>query len=521
MKILLYNWVNHDDEEGRGGGVRLYQHSLIAELAKDPEYQVYTLSSGIHYDLLNRRTYIRARPRKNRVAGFEVVNSPVAAPAHAIFHSLDVYLHDTTLKTLIGDFLEIYGPFDVVQLDNLEGLSAGVLELKERFPMTRFIYYLHNYNLFCPQVNLWFAESRSCDDYNEGKRCPACLPHAIDLREVKIAHAIAGLLKRLKIKPQSVLFRLTYRNLALTKRVLRLIRRAAGLLRPDRSPLQGPAPPKDGARPLPHSLYHARSAGRSYWEYRVRNLAIVNRHFDHILAVSQRVREVAVRHGVAHGKVRVLYIGSRFAELRRPIRFKDRGPLKIAYLGYERKDKGFYHFVETLEAMPRSLARQMSVLIAARIRTPGLLERLKRLGAEFLDLQVVDGYDHQTLPRLLEDVDLGIVPVLWEDNLPQVAIELVAHGVPVLSSDLGGAKELCGANPRFVYRHGNANDLISKILFFVDNRRALATYNDRGLELMDMRRHLEILRSHYYGIGGHAPPQPRVCPSSEPACSTT
>lgn len=261
--------------------------------------------------------------------------------------------------------------------------------------------------------------------------------------------------------------------------------------------------------------------GRIYHQYRTRNLATVNRYFDQVLAVSNRVKEIAVRYGIAEDKTSVLYIGSRFAERRLPLKVSDRGRLKIAYLGYERRDKGFYHFVEALEAMPRSAARQISVLIAAKLRAPGVLERLKRAGAEFRDFEIVDGYDHRTLRRLLEDVDLGVVPVLWEDNLPQVAIELVAHGVPVLSSDLGGAKELCGSNPRFVYRHGNVNDLINKLLYFVDHREALANYGARSLDLMDMRRHLALLLDHFYNAPIRVPPPSSVLPSPEPDYGTT
>ena len=40
--------------------------------------------------------------------------------------------------------------------------------------------------------------------------------------------------------------------------------------------------------------------GGSTLEYRACNLAIVNRHFDHVLAVSNRVSEIAVRHGDAN-----------------------------------------------------------------------------------------------------------------------------------------------------------------------------------------------------------------------------
>jgi glycosyltransferase involved in cell wall biosynthesis len=495
MKVLLYNWVHYDDEENRGGGVRVYQQNLIHELTKDPGIRVYTLSSGIVYDLFNSRVYIRERRGKDRVASYEVVNSPIAAPAHSAFHSLDVYLQDEGLKTVIRNFLEEHGPFDVIHFDNLEGLTAGVLELKQQFPTTRFIYYMHNYNLVCPQVNLWFAESVACDDYNDGKRCSACLPRDINMREVKIAHAISTFLKSIGIQRNSFIFRMVYSNLALAKKALRLIRRLAGPIRPEP---RGAAPIGATPRTSINSVYSSRASGQIYRQYRSRNLSIVNQFFDQILVVSNRVKEIAVRYGIAEERLSVVYIGSRFAERRLAMRVNRRDHLKIAYLGYERKDKGFYHFVEALEAMPRSAARRISVLIAVKLRARGILERLQRLGVDFLDFEIVDGYEHRTLEHLLEDVDLGVVPVLWEDNLPQVAIEFVAHGIPVLSSELGGAKELCGANRMFVYRHGDVNDFINKILFFLDHRMALAGYADRGLELMGLERHAKIMVNRFY-----------------------
>jgi glycosyltransferase involved in cell wall biosynthesis len=498
MKILLYNWVNFDDVERRGGGVRVYHSNLVAELTKIPGARVYTLSSGIRYDLFNRRVYIRKRPGKDGVASFEVVNSPIAAPAHAAFYSLDDYLHDRTLKKVIQDFLETHGPFDVIQFDNLEGLTAGVLELKERFPQTRFIYYMHNYNLVCPQVNLWFMEATTCDDYNDGKRCSVCLPHHINMREVKIAHAISAFLQRIGIAYDSFLFRMIYKHLPFAKRLVRLMRRLTGGIHRKKQATPRPSHLSVVPERLKNSIYSSRAAGSIYQQYRARNVLNANNNFDCVLAVSNRVREIAVQFGIAEQKVSVAYIGSQFANEKMPIRVRESDHLKIAYLGYERKDKGFYHFVDALEAIPRSAARRISVLIAAKLQSSGILYRLKRLSVEFRDFEIVNGYEHKTLKPLLADVDLGIVPVLWEDNLPQVAIEFVSHGVPVLSSELGGAKELCGANRKFVYRHGNVDDFINKILFFLDNRATLGSYADRGLILMDMERHVRIMVDRFY-----------------------
>lgn len=498
MKILLYNWVNFDDEERRGGGVRVYHQNLIEQLRKIPGIRIHTLSSGICYDLLQRRLYIRERPETEGVRSFEVVNSPITAPAQTVFSSTDVYLHDQSLKSLVQEFIEREGPFDVIQFDNLEGISAGVLELKEVFPETRFIYYMHNYNLVCPQVNLWFAESETCDDYNDGKRCSVCIPHPVHMKEVKIAHAISGLLKRLRIRHDSYLFRLAYRNLDITKALLRAARRVMDRIRPSDRALRTAAP----RPPVPNSgiskIYSSATIGEAFKAYRERNLLNIRKHFDLALAVSNRVKTIAVGFGIPEQKVEVVYIGSRFAQRSVPIRVAGGDHLQLAYLGYERNDKGFYHFVEALEAMPRSAALRIGVLVAAKLRSREILDRLKRVSVKFKLFEIVDGYDHKALPELLKDVGLGIVPVLWEDNLPQVAIEFVAHGVPVLSSELGGAKELCGGNRRFVYRHGNVDDLIGKILFFLDNRSALRSYEDHRLQLVDMAKHVNIMLDRIY-----------------------
>src|SRR5690606_37858124 len=86
------------------------------------------------------------------------------------------------------------------------------------------------------------------------------------------------------------------------------------------------------------------------------------------------------------------------------------------------------------------------------------------LRSRFAALTWHDGYQPTELPAILEGVDLGVVPVQWEDNLPQVAIEMVAHGVPILTSDRGGAQELGGANPDFTFRAGDPTDFSARLV---------------------------------------------------------
>ena len=123
------------------------------------------------------------------------------------------------------------------------------------------------------------------------------------------------------------------------------------------------------------------------------------------------------------------------------------------------------------------------------------MELEKRL-SHFHSLQIVHGYTHRELGSLLKNVHLGIVPVLWEDNLPQIAIEMVAMGVPILCSDAGGAAELCESE-RFIFQHGNQEDLIKKLSYFEKNRGEINRYWDCHQGLTTMKMHFDEIREIY------------------------
>ena len=111
---------------------------------------------------------------------------------------------------------------------------------------------------------------------------------------------------------------------------------------------------------------------------------------------------------------------------------------------------------------------------------------------------IKDGYVLDELPILLKDVNLGIVPVLWEDNLPQVAIEMVSCGVPVLCSSYGGASELCDSE-LFRFDGGNTQDLLNHITHFLHYPMDLNKYWDYHNSLKTMSDHIGELK-RYYGL---------------------
>lgn len=491
MKILFYNWIDYLDDENRGGGVSVYQHNLIHSLADEGNNDCYFLSSGISYDMFStapRWARIKHGANEGRRRRFEVINSGVLAPAHHSFGQ-DAQLKHPETTAVFFDFIRKHGPFDVVHFNNLEGLPAEVLALKEHWPDTRVVFSLHNYYPICPQVNLWHQERENCLDFDGGRKCEHCLIHQHDERIIRLANAVAFNLKKGGIRPGSTLFDRGFGpSMRIAGRLVKIYQRRVTRR-------------KTVAKTSNKLLQKIEMGHHKYARRRARMIELINSHCDTVLCVSARVAVVAERFGISPALLQTSYIGTRHAE-----KFQQTSPatsftgtdgtLTLAFLGYMRQDKGFFFLLDALEALPEASAKRVRVVIGSRLTESHIMDRITRLSNTLASVQFADGYDHSQLDDLLADVDLGVVPVLWEDNLPQVAIEMHARHIPLLTSNLGGAQEL-GNCPDMVFKAGDTADFARRIAGILDGKVDLGAYWKGAMPPHSMAEHLGELHHVY------------------------
>ncbi len=471
-KILFYNWIPFDEKEGKGGGVTIYTKNLIHHFIKQPEWEVFFLSSGRAYDLINRTPRIRKTSNvyNERCNSYEVVNSPVFSSAKLSFPFPKAYLNDNSLLVLIRDFIIKQGGFDVIHYQNFEGLSASVFKLKDFFPKTRFIYSLHNYYLFCPQVMLWRKDRTNCELKQCGKGCFECMPKDVYACKVRFNQYVD---RKTELGKKKTI------GLNIIKHIIAFI---AGFITERRH----------------YSDRRIEAYGECFKEYDKLNVNCLNQYMDTVLAVSDRVREIAVIKGVMSKKVVLNYIGTEVAETQRVSQKNkyDGGVLNICYLGYMRSMKGFYFLLDALEKMPQDMSIKIGVVIASPNTDKDAFDRINDLKSRFASVSYYDGYSHNDLNEILRNIHLGIVPPLWEDNLPQVAIEMKANGVAVLASNLGGAKELSSA-AEFVFCSGDRDDFYMKIKRLIENPSLFDKYWEGQMRLVTMGEHLRQLEEIY------------------------
>lgn len=501
MKILYYNWVDYLDAENRGGGVSVYLKNLMAHLGAKKDIEVRFLSSGISYDILDatpRWEKVRHGPRQDRHLRFEIINSGALAPGHHSFRHEAQVDHPETVATFL-DFLERNGPFDIVHFNNLEGIPASVMKLKERFPQTRVVLSLHNYFPVCPQVNLWYQERENCIDFRGGEKCGDCLEWEPKANEVRLANAVAYRFKKVGIDPGGVLFKLAFGPaVRVWSKVLRISGRWS---EKSRKVLNFSKTSLDVDQSASELMRTVKGNVKRFGSRRARVVEMVNENCDRVLCVSERVGVVAAKFGIDAGLLQTSYIGTKHAELwertsPRPSILKPDGTVTLAYMGYMRRDKGFYFLMRALASLPKPLAERVRLVICAKTGEDDAVALMQKAASNVKEVLHADGYKHDQIDRLLADVDVGVVPVQWEDNLPQVAIEMHARHIPLLTSNLGGAQEL-GNTPEMVFRANSFESFHQRIRAILEDEIDLDTYWANAMPPVSMEEHEEELLGIY------------------------
>ena len=478
MRILHYFWIDPSDPARRGGGVRGYVQALMAAQASLPRLEVSSLASGLVHDLRPRAP----RWRGVRPGHFEIVNSATLAPSHADFATL-AQIADAGTEAAFADFLSRTGPYDIVHLHGLEGVPARVLACAAQG--SRVLVSLHNYHPFCPQVNLWWKETASCTDFDDGRRCGACLPVQTRPGPVRLAYALESKLARARMGPGTAAYRKLWQPLM--RAGWWAMRKVARLPSGRGSP--EPPPPPD--------------SGSAFRQRRAEMVQLLNAHCDAVLAVSQRTAEIARGFGLS--RVRCVYIGSDHARHwpltaphAMPAQFTPARPLRLVYLGYMRDDKGFGFLLQALHALPPEQARRVHLCVAARRGAARFMQAMTTLEVRLAGLTWHDGYVPADLDDILAQADFGVVLPLWEDNLPQVALEMHARHIPLITSDRGGAQEL-GGTSALVFRAGDVSDFCALMARVLSGGAELQGYWDGARVPASMAQHAKDLMRHYTG----------------------
>jgi glycosyltransferase involved in cell wall biosynthesis len=189
-----------------------------------------------------------------------------------------------------------------------------------------------------------------------------------------------------------------------------------------------------------------------------------------LIAPSQFLAERFVEAGLLR-REQIAVESCGFPGPRRDARRSDpRAPLRVGYVGGIYASKGVHVLVDAL----RLLRGQPVDLVVHGVLEwfPDYVARL-RAAADGCAVRFAGRFDPLELDRVLEPLDVLVVPSLWYENMPLTIWEAWRLSIPVVASNLGGMREALANGGGVLVPAGDARALADTLLELATDRARL------------------------------------------------
>lgn len=240
---------------------------------------------------------------------------------------------------------------------------------------------------------------------------------------------------------------------------------------------------------------------------------------DLFISPSHTLRDFFIKNGVSEDKV----IYQKYGFNKNLITYKKReysldSKIRFGFLGRIIPSKGIKILTQAFKNLPNET-----------LRIYGSIGAEKRY-MESKNIKFMGSYDNNQIDSILQDIDVLIVPSTWLENSPLVIQEAFLAGIAVITSNIGGMKELLYdkdlnykdllnlqmANKNvagsdivsqnisqfsgFSFEVNNANDLENLITYIAKNPTILNHINDNRVKVDSITKDAQSIMQHYKKI---------------------
>lgn len=204
-------------------------------------------------------------------------------------------------------------------------------------------------------------------------------------------------------------------------------------------------------------------------------ISITNSSTAKYICVSDFIKQTQNR--IRSGKVVTIYngleLGRRSDTSKNLLQEED---LILGFIGSIRPEKGLHVLVESLFELYKHIhGLEIKLLIQGvftsnnyRTNVLGRLNYLKELHEESFNYEVI-GFSEK-IDEFYDQVDVVVVPSIFEDPLPTVVVEALSFEKLVIASEIGGIPEILNFNNKLLFKSNDIKSLAEKLADIVESR---------------------------------------------------
>jgi glycosyltransferase involved in cell wall biosynthesis len=455
MKILIIGNDPHDI-----AGVSNYTRSL-AQTFVDLGHEIYYFYSGAWNRKYNWffKPYLRMECGEFPFECAELINSPNLSYNYANLLS-DISAPQT--EKIFRKYLATREP-DVVHIHSRLGLPASIIKIAsdQRIPVFNSI---HVYGLLCPKRVMIDNQGIPCPEPLSIDKCASCL-ELWNIRGLKLM----ARLENTSQKGVALIFRLK-------KEIMGSLAKNAG-----RSFFSSTN--DVGKEVLKEDLYKRRSYMR--W--------LMNEVIDMNICVSSDVNKTLQAFGVREEKLLVQHIGSSVAERQKRHMHRLHSPLVVGNIGGVGSYKGTHVLIDAVTYIKNT---NFEVKIFGKYEQSYVQNIMSGKGQ--LRVTFMGKYDPQDLPRILQEIDLTVLPSICNDTAPQTVFESFSARIPIIASNIGGFPDFIqdGVNG-YLFRPGDSQDLANKLAYLLNHPHVICELSEKVPRLKTIKENALELTTLY------------------------
>jgi len=225
---------------------------------------------------------------------------------------------------------------------------------------------------------------------------------------------------------------------------------------------------------------------------------------DAVISPSQFLRDLFIEAGVKAERIIFSRQGRDFPGLTPELLNKTPSEyLRIGYLGQIAPHKGVHTLFEAVRQLPNAALKVEAYGDSTPF--PAYTHRLQQIARQDARLSLAGVYERTEISRVLQGLDVIVVPSVWYENSPNTILEAFAHRTPVIVSDLGGMAELVkdGVNGLH-FAPGDASSLADKLGQLIDDPGLLSRLRQGIGPVKSVAEEMVELQAAYRSVTGKA-----------------
>lgn len=197
---------------------------------------------------------------------------------------------------------------------------------------------------------------------------------------------------------------------------------------------------------------------------------VLNNYIDMTLAVSTRVKDILVEFGCRPEKITIInQVPKSVNKLKKLDKNrKIKKPIKIGYIGGVMTHKGVHNLIVASSILPKNSA-ELNIYGFVDNKYKEILLSIQTN----IKVNLKGAYQFNQLNEIAKDIDIAVLPSMWEDCAPFATLECLAMGIPVVAPNIGGFSDFIVDDFNGKIFQFDDVEQLAKILFELTNNSEL------------------------------------------------